>query len=96
MPSLNSKKLGENWFKDSNSLRRIMCISQSTYLKEAELLNSYSAVWPRNPGEKKDIYQCVYRFIMTIQTILTTHIHTLNFCNKIICNYGKVKFSTVK
>lgn len=62
MPGLHGKNLGGNWLKGSNSLRWRIYISQSTYLKVAELLNNYyNAVWSLKPGEKKkdSILLCV-------------------------------------
>lgn len=57
------QKSGEK-LRGSNSLRKRMHIPQSIYLKVAELLhNYYSAVWAFNPGEKKDTYQFVDKFI---------------------------------
>lgn len=51
------QKSGGNWLKGSNSLSRRTYISQSTYLKVAELLhNYYNAVWSLYPGEKKIYY----------------------------------------
>lgn len=84
MPSLNGKNLGGNWLKGSNRLRRRMCISQSTYLRVAELLYNYhSTVWPLNPAWKKRIYTswCVNLYEER-QYLLHTQTYTLNFLEK--------------
>lgn len=73
-----------------------MYISQSTYLKVAELLhNYYNAVRSLNPGEKKRLYTTLCINFYEIGNNYT-HKHTLNFLSKKTCTCGKVKFETVK